>query len=250
MFRNWVKHESTGELKGAHQALGAVGLGISLATAPVLTVASLALAEAGERAALGMGADSEKAMVIGMALGCLNPQRGLQKVGIDAAKLITLTESKAVQGLLSITRKPVTIRLEDGTQKVVNQITGVKGCEWHHILSDKNDLIRNHKLLKASGFDLQDSSNFILLPKVDAAKISTTTRSVHQGRHVEEYSKGLSEKMTDIHIQGVSEGWTQPQFKVKLESLVQETRQQLKNGEVHLNSVTRESLNLLLRGDQ
>jgi hypothetical protein len=96
VFRNWVKHESTGELKGAHQALGAVGLGISLATAPVLTVASLALAEAGERAALGMGADSEKAMVIGMALGFLNPTRGV--VGLEK---ILLKNGKAAEALSS-----------------------------------------------------------------------------------------------------------------------------------------------------
>ena len=247
LFRNWVTHASVGELQSALHMAGIAGVGIGLATAPVLTLASLVLAEAGERAALGMGADPEKAMVIGMALGCLNPTKGLQKVGLDASKLITLMESKAVQGLLSITRKPVTIRLEDGTKKVVNQITGVKGCEWHHILSDKNDLIRNHKLLKASGFDLQDTSNLILLPKAEAAAVSTTVRSVHQGRHVEEYSKGLAEKMSDIHMQGVSEGWTQPQFKAKLENLIQETRQQLKNGEIHLNSVTRESLGLPLK---
>ncbi len=230
------------------------GLGLGLATAPTLTMAGLVIAEAAEKAALKAKFSENESIAIGVIASMVVPESKLVSVGKSALttleKTLALTESKAVQQLLNITRKPVTITLEDGSKKIIQQITGVKGCEWHHILSDKNDLIRNHKLLKVSGFDLQDASNFMLLPKVDAAAVSTTTRSVHQGRHVEDYSKGLAKKMDDIHIQGVAEGWTQTQYRVELEQLVSRTRQQLKNGEIHLNSKTRESLGLPLKGDQ
>ena len=67
---------------------------------------------------------------------------------------------------------------------------------------------------------------------------------------MEEYSKGLAKKMDDIHTLGVSEGWAQTQYRAELERLISRTKQQLKNGEIHLNSVTRESLGLPLKGDK
>jgi hypothetical protein len=99
--------------------------------------------------------------------------------------------------------------------------------------------------VKAAGYDLEhDLGNRILLPDGEAAAVSTTYRSVHQGRHVDTYSESLAVRMGEIHTQGMIEGWTQAQYRAKLESLISETRQQLKSGEIQLNKTTRESLGL------
>lgn len=61
------------------------------------------------------------------------------------------------------------------------------------------------------------------------------TRSVHQGRHFSEYSKTIADEMDDIVEQGKEEGWTQEQYKTKLEGLLSGLRQQLRDGDIALN---------------
>jgi hypothetical protein len=64
---------------------------------------------------------------------------------------------------------------------------------------------------------------------------------------VEEYSKGLAKKMDDALTDGQRLNWTQEQYRNRLDTIIRDTRRELKNGEIHLNSVTRESLGLPLK---
>lgn len=127
-------------------------------------------------------------------------------------------------------------------------VTGVEGCQSHHIISWTNRHTKNHPLVKAAGYDLKsDPGNRILLPDAEAASRSTTVRSVHHGRHVDSYSESLAVKMDRAHEIGKTEGWTQVEYRHALEDIISETRAQLKTGEIHLNSTTRESLGLPTR---
>lgn len=159
---------------------------------------------------------------------------------------------KVAEGMpLRVFRRSERIVLEDGTTQVVKKISKVEYCQIHHILSDKNDLIVNNPLLRKAGFDLNDPINKMLLPTVTGAERSSTFRSIHQGRHVEKYSEELAEKMSRIERAGEVAGWTQAQYREKLERLISETRQRLKHGEIKLNRRTRESEGLpTLGGDK
>jgi len=130
-----------------------------------------------------------------------------------------------------------------------SRVVGVDNCQLHHILSDKSSFIKDHKLLKAAGFDLNDPVNKMLLPTVEGAMESTTTRTIHQGRHVEAYSKGLAKKMTEIYEIGVKECWTQQKFSIELEKIITKTRADLKAGMFDLNKNTREYHGLPTSGD-
>lgn len=52
------------------------------------------------------------------------------------------------------------------------------------------------------------------------------------------------------HGESEGRGWTQQQYRVELEKLISQTRQELKAGEIHLNKHTREYHGLPTLGDQ
>jgi hypothetical protein len=106
------------------------------------------------------------------------------------------------------------------------------GYQEHHIISNKNS-IKDHKLLKITGFDLESRSNKIFLPnRFDLHK----TRSVHNKRHWKGVSISLSEKMDDLLNIGAAENWSTKDFNDALFKMIKEERMALKEGKRILNS--------------
>jgi hypothetical protein len=94
----------------------------------------------------------------------------------------------------------------------------------------------NHPLLSAAGYDLQARSNKIMLPN-DASV--HPTRTVHSGRHGQDYSDALELKFNRALALGRFEGWTKSQYRTELDRLVAQERALLRNGDRALNSVAR-----------
>jgi hypothetical protein len=168
--------------------------------------------------------------------------------GIETAlKMTQGTKALAIGELKYASKIAVT---KDGTRVIVKQLVGIEGFERHHILSWTNRQIADHKLVKAAGVDLEKGMwNQILLPaSKEAGKMSTVTRTIHKGRHVNQYSKGLAEKMQIIYEQGQKTGWSQQQYRNGLEKIVAAERNNLKSGTTNLNKNTRASWGLPLGG--
>lgn len=115
--------------------------------------------------------------------------------------------------------------------------TSVDGqlLQEHHIISDKSSFTKDHDLIKLAGFDLESGANKMLLPTLSGAEVSTTVRSIHDGRHLEAVSIELSKKMTAVKDIGASMGWTQPEYHAALMEIISAERQMLKSGDRILN---------------
>ena len=112
-----------------------------------------------------------------------------------------------------------------------------KKFQEHHIISDKNQKLVNHKLFKVINFDLQSRSNKIFLPTSEEFH---PTRSIHVGRHDGKVIKGLSAKLDEVVEKGFDQGWTEQEFfNVFKEELLKE-RHKLRSGERALNKNKRE----------
>jgi hypothetical protein len=111
-----------------------------------------------------------------------------------------------------------------------------KGFQDHHIISDKNNLTKNHELLSLSGADLQARSNKIFLPK---APDSHPTRSLHDGRHTNAVSENLANQMDAVVEAGKRNGWTEQQYRKALDAITAQERALLKSGDRGLNKIAR-----------
>jgi len=105
----------------------------------------------------------------------------------------------------------------------------------HHIISDKHDLVRNHDLIRFAGFNLQSRANKMLLPTKRGAEVSTTARSIHDGRHIELVHERLAKDMTDVVTRGQPLGWTQSQYNNELMKIISKEKTALKSGDRILN---------------
>ncbi|UVW28437.1 AHH domain-containing protein [Massilia sp. H6] len=111
-----------------------------------------------------------------------------------------------------------------------------KGFQDHHIISDKNNLTKNHELLSLSGADLQARSNKIFLPKAPG---SHPTRSLHDGRHTNAVSENLANQMDAVVEAGKRNGWTEQQYRKALDAITAQERALLKSGDRGLNKIAR-----------
>ncbi len=171
-----------------------------------------------------------------------------RKVSVAEARdgVTTATVSDAP---LNVSRAPKKVVTASGDKVSQMHVTGVEGCQSHHIVSWTNRHTKHHPLVKAAGYDLKhDTANLILLPEAEAAAKSTTFRSVHQGRHAMSYSEALAWEMKVAFEEGQSAGWSQGQYREALERVISEARTKLRSGETQLNKTTRESLGLPMKG--
>lgn len=117
-----------------------------------------------------------------------------------------------------------------------DRTAATRGFQDHHIISHTNQLTKDHALLKLAGFDLESRSNKIFLPTGDSLH---NTRSIHRGRHTEEYHAYVSRRMDEIVEQGRMEGWAQAEYRAALDMLLADARRELKAGTVPLNKHAR-----------
>ena len=90
-------------------------------------------------------------------------------------------------------------------------------------------------MIRLAGFNLESSANKMFLPTRAGANVSTTVRSIHEGRHIEAVSADLAEKMTDYVVMGRQFGWNQAQYHAALMDVITGERAALKSGDRLLN---------------
>jgi hypothetical protein len=105
----------------------------------------------------------------------------------------------------------------------------------HHIISNKHKVTKNHDLLELAGFDTESRTNRMLLPTKKGVEVSTTKRSIHDGRHIDLVSERLAQKMERAVEIGKELGWGQEQYHTKLMKIISEERSALKSGDRILN---------------
>ncbi len=131
-----------------------------------------------------------------------------------------------------------------------NEKVKIPNYENHHIIPQQ---LKDHPLLKLAGFDIHSRVNRIFLPKPvdgnfsrpEAAAMSAEERkklppnerrSFHQGSHDGPVIEEISENM-DARIKlGKANNWTELQYNNALREIISVYRQELKQGNIALNS--------------
>ena len=90
---------------------------------------------------------------------------------------------------------------------------------------------QNTPAIKAAGFDVNRPSNLIYLPIEDG---SHTTRSIHNGQNKAHanYNADIKQKLNDIVEFGNAKRWGRQQNLDAIESLREDTRLGLREGEI------------------
>ena len=149
----------------------------------------------------------------------------------------------AVGAEVSTTVKALDVAGAGGNLKIIRDangfIKGVEETQCHHIISNKHELTRNHKLWELAGMSSDDRLNKMLLPTLRGAELSTTERSIHWGRHFNKINEELAGKMQDILELGQASNWSQAQYAQGLKNLLKTQRALLKEGKISLNKHAR-----------
>jgi hypothetical protein len=147
---------------------------------------------------------------------------GKEAPEVVVPKVIAYEEAKAVEESVSNASEVMkVVRGKDG------KVKGVTGTQDHHIIHEK---LKEHELWRLAGEDPQARANKMLLPTKKGKEVTTTHRSVHQGRHTDASRAVLEEQMDRIEIKGKVKGWSSDQYKAELKQIIQEERRLLKNG--------------------
>jgi len=109
----------------------------------------------------------------------------------------------------------------------------------HHVISNKSTRTQDHPLWEMAGMHADEPVNMMLLPTVKGTEMSTTMRSIHQGRHLESVSESLAEQMNVVLRTSRGQNWSQDQFRLRLIQIMQKERTLLKSGERRLNTHAR-----------
>ncbi len=111
-----------------------------------------------------------------------------------------------------------------------------QGFQEHHVIPQK---LKEHELWDVAGIDPESRLNKIFLPNAKRAK-TYDKRSIHQGRHYDRIWKRLDAELSQIHEQGKLKGWSQQQYRERLEALINEEYQALHSGRRALNKHKRD----------
>ncbi len=115
-----------------------------------------------------------------------------------------------------------------------NRAAATRGFQDHHIVSHTNSATKNHRLLQLAGFtNLNARANRIFLPTCETLH---PTRTIHRGRHTTASMKAVQQKMDKLYAIGQSQDWNPTQYKSAFRNMLSETRQDLRAGNIALNS--------------
>ena len=117
-----------------------------------------------------------------------------------------------------------------------NRAEITRGFQQHHIISPTNTQTQSHPLLAKAGFNVESRANKIFLPTQASQHPS---RSIHIGRHTSAAMSDVRKAMDRVVIQGESQGWGQSQYRAELRSTLSDLRQELRAGNIALNSIHR-----------
>ena len=115
----------------------------------------------------------------------------------------------------------------------------IRGFQSHHIISHTKKVTKNHQLLKLAGLasrDLNRPINRIFLP-TEASQ--HPTRTIHRGRHTAASMRDVARDMKKAVEKGTRENWSQAQYRQALRKIISDNRQQLRAGNIALNSIHR-----------
>jgi len=110
------------------------------------------------------------------------------------------------------------------------RITGVTNTQIHHIISPDNRWTKDHDLWDLAGVNPESRWNKMILPDRFGVTLTKTERSLHDGRHLDSYSKELSEDMSRVLETGELQNFTQQQYRAELEKIMFAERKLLKDG--------------------
>jgi A nuclease family of the HNH/ENDO VII superfamily with conserved AHH len=96
--------------------------------------------------------------------------------------------------------------------------------------------IKKHPLWQKAGMTVEDRMNKMLLPTTEGTKYTTTSRTVHQGRHNVDVKRQLEDQMNKVLRDGERLNFTQEQYKEALETIIRKEGQSLMKGERVLNN--------------
>jgi hypothetical protein len=111
-----------------------------------------------------------------------------------------------------------------------------QGFQEHHIIPQK---LKEHELWDVAGIDPESRLNKIFLPNAKRAK-TYDKRSIHQGRHYKGIEDHFVTRMRTIHEEGKLRGWSQQQYRERLEKLINEEYELLHSGRRALNKHKRD----------
>nr|WP_269151603.1 AHH domain-containing protein [Sutcliffiella horikoshii] len=166
----------------------------------------------------------------GVKLGAKAISKGAK--GLKAKKFVatTVKQNRIIKVKKTVAKvKPIQTVSKSNKRKVNSKAANLRkqGFQEHHIISDKNKLTQNHKLLKEAGFDLQSRSNKMFLPSKASLH---PTRSIHKGKHTNKVSENLARQMDQVLEIGTANGWSQKQYNDALRGIISGERQLLRNG--------------------
>ncbi|WP_299434333.1 AHH domain-containing protein [uncultured Maribacter sp.] len=104
----------------------------------------------------------------------------------------------------------------------------IDGYQNHHVIPKS---MANHPAIKAAGFDVNQPSNLIYLPKEEGTH---PTRSRHKGWNKQHklYNQGMLEELNKLDQKGMMQGWDKAKYKAEVEKLSIDTRQKLRKGKI------------------
>ena len=155
---------------------------------------------------------------------------GAMKSKYGAAKLTSKVPVENV--VISPKSSAMTIIRDNKTGK----IQGVTDTQKHHIIHES---LQKHPIWNKAGINVNDRGNIMLLPTKEGAKTSTTTRSIHEGRHLQGIKKILEQQMDRALAVGQQKGYSMQQYRQELQTIISKERGLLKSGERALNKNAR-----------
>ena len=100
--------------------------------------------------------------------------------------------------------------------------------QLHHVIPRSK---ANHPAIKAAGFDVDNPSNLIYLPKESGVH---PTRSVHNGwnKGHADYNTSITQQLDEIAEIGKANNWSKADYAAAIDDLRSDTRQGLRKGKI------------------
>ena len=124
------------------------------------------------------------------------------------------------------------------TYRYTHDRRNIKGFQEHHIISNKNKAIRNHKIREKTGMSPDSPENKIFLP---TKAENHPTMSTHRGRHWQKVSDECNVELNKIVENGEAQRWMKEQFESELRSFLEKQRKMLSLGKIDLSNINRHS---------
>ena len=111
------------------------------------------------------------------------------------------------------------------------QIASVTNTQKHHIIHRQ---LGDHPLWELAGRSVNERANTMLLPTVEGAQYTTTSRTIHQGSHTNVVVENLRDAMGKAVERGATEGWSKARYSQEVDKIILKERLALKGNKDQL----------------